>query len=241
MLLKSFLPSPALREYVRSFGIVHFIFSKNESIPVKAYSPKPGESIEFFLREPEYVVYPGENNKTKRPSAVIMGQHTLVTNRYVGNDFLFLNISFQPGVLYRLTGIPSYKLANTYIDAASVFSKGIRSITEQLKNAESYAEMISLAESYVSTLISQSKKDVHVIDTAAQILLQKSERVSMDWLAKEACLCAKQFERKFKERMGVSASLFSRIARFDKAFLMKNAQPEKDWFTIAIQCGYYDY
>lgn len=241
MLLKSFLPSPALHKYVKNFGIVHFVFSEKESIPAKAYSPKPGDSIEFFLREPEYVLYPGENEKTKKPSAVINGQHTLVTNRYVGNEFLYLNVSFQPGVLYRLTGIPSYELADTYIDAETVFSKETRLITEQLKNAGSYAEMISLAESFVLTLTRRSKKEIHGIDTTAKILLQNPERVSMDWLAKETCLCARQFERKFKERMGVSASLFARIARFDKAFQMKNAHPEKDLYSIAIQCGYYDY
>src|SRR4051812_38629007 len=116
MLLNDFLPSPILYEYVKNFGIVHLSFSGKETIPVKAYTPKPGESIEFFLRDPEYVSYPEDNKKHKRSSAIIVGQHSLVTNRHVGNEFLFLNINFQPGAFFRLTGIPSYKLTNTYID-----------------------------------------------------------------------------------------------------------------------------
>ncbi|MEO6812920.1 MAG: helix-turn-helix domain-containing protein, partial [Ginsengibacter sp.] len=67
------------------------------------------------------------------------------------------------------------------------------------------------------------------------------EHISIDWLAKETCLCSRQFERKFRERMGITASLLARIARFDKAFLMKNAQPGKDWLSIAVQCNYHDY
>jgi AraC-like DNA-binding protein len=241
MLLKEFLPSPPLRDYIRKFCIVHFLFPEKESIPVKQYIPRSGDSIEFFLRDPEYILYPEESEKTKRPTAVIIGQHTLVINRYVGNDFLYLNITLQPGVLYRLTGIASYELTNTYIDAEAVFSKEILSINERLKNARSYAELISVAENYILKLISQTKKEAHGIDKVAKILLQDTKPVSMDWLAKETCLCARQFERKFKERMGVSASVFARIARFNKAVKLKNSQPDKDWMSIAFECSYYDY
>ncbi|MBO9611818.1 MAG: hypothetical protein J7619_03940 [Dyadobacter sp.] len=84
MLLKGFPPSPALREYIENIGIVHLIFSTNESIPVKAYTPKTGDSIEFFLRDPEYVQYPGDITKAKRPEAFLHCQHTFAINRYVG-------------------------------------------------------------------------------------------------------------------------------------------------------------
>lgn len=241
MLLESFLPSPVLRDYVRNIGIVHFQFSANAIIPVKAYLPRPGDSIEFFLRDTEDVAYPGENIKTKRPFAVIIGQHTFVTNRYVGHEFLYINISFQPGVLFRLTGIPSFELANTYIDAEAVFSKEIKLIKEQLKNAGSYPEILALAESFIVMLINRSIRDAHGIDAAAKILLQDTENISIAWLAKETCLCSRQFERKFRERMGVSPSLFARIDRFDRTFKMRNAHPEWSWLNLALQCGYYDY
>ncbi|MBD2703309.1 helix-turn-helix transcriptional regulator [Spirosoma sp. BT702] len=241
MLLKGFLPSPALRGYIENIGIVHLEFSVEEPIPVKAYTPKTGDSIEFFLRDPEYVQYPRETNKTKRPVAFLHGQHTMVYNRCVGREFLYLNIKFQPGALFRLTGIPSYELTNTYIEAEAVFSSDIKTVTEQLRNADSYAEMLEWAELFVARLIRRAKKNAHGIDKIAQLLLHNTEPVSMDWLASQACLCPRQFERKFKERMGVPAPQLVRIARFDKAFRMKNAQPQTDWLSIALQCGYYDY
>ena len=60
-------------------------------------------------------------------------------------------------------------------------------------------------------------------------------------MANEVGLGFKQFERKFKERMGIMPKLFSRIHRFDQAFCLKNLNPAMDWLTIAIRCGYYDY
>jgi transcriptional regulator GlxA family with amidase domain len=79
------------------------------------------------------------------------------------------------------------------------------------------------------------------VDAAAKLLLQNTNPMSIDWLARETCLCTKQFERKFKERTGVNASLLARITRFDKTVKLKNAQPGKDWLSIALECGYHDY
>jgi AraC-like DNA-binding protein len=241
MLLKDFLPSPALADFVRFIGIVHFVFSKDQKIPPKAFSPRPGESLYFFPKDPEYVTYPGEIEKAKRPPAFIMGQHTLLTQRYVGHEFMAVVVQFQPGALYHLTAIPTYEFANTYLDAETVFPKDIRFVNEQLNNANCYEELLAIVESYLLKLISQSKKKMHGIEMAAKILLNKEEQYSISRLAKETCFCLKQFERKFEERMGVSPSLFSRISRFDRTFKMKNAHPEKDWLSIAVHCGYHDY
>ncbi len=51
----------------------------------------------------------------------------------------------------------------------------------------------------------------------------------------------RQFERKFNEHMGVSPKLYARIIRFDYVFRLKNRHPEKDWLSIALECGYHDY
>ncbi len=236
-----FFPSPGLREFVQCFGVIHFVFPQNIPIPVKAYTPKPAESIEFFLRDPEYVVYPDADQKVRHPSAILTGQQTGIIHRYLGQEFLFFNILFQPGALFRLIGMPRYELTNSFIDAESVLPIQIKELTEQLKNADSYAQIIQLAESFIGKLIRRSKIQAHGIDRAAQFLLQATDPISMDWLASQSCLSARQFERKFQERMGVTASQLARIARFDKAFMMKNAQPHLDWLSVAIQCGYYDY
>ena len=72
-------------------------------------------------------------------------------------------------------------------------------------------------------------------------MLENVNQYSLDWLAKEACLSAKQFERNFNDRIGINPKYFARIIRFDKVFRMKNAFPNKDWLSIALDCGYYDY
>jgi AraC-like DNA-binding protein len=241
MLLKNFLPSPFLQEYVRFFGIVQFSFPPNIQIPPKPYSPRPENSLCFVPKDPEYITNSGGDTKTRRPSITVYGQHTLLNTRNPGQDFLALIVHFQPGVLYRLTGVPLHELTNTYVDAEYIFPKEITFVNEQLYHCHSPREMIAVVESFLEKLILRIKKPAHKIDAAAKLLLQHSERTSIDWLAKETCLCTKQFERKFKEHTGVTASTLARIVRFDKTVKLKNAQPLTDWLTVAVHCGYHDY
>ena len=84
-------------------------------------------------------------------------------------------------------------------------------------------------------------KENHPIDKVSKHLLNIENGASLNWLASQSCLSLRQFIRKFEERNGISAKTFQRIIRFDKAFRMKNSQPQLDWLSIALRCDYYDF
>lgn len=43
-------------------------------------------------------------------------------------------------------------------------------------------------------------------------------------------------------REGISPKMYARIPRFEKVMkFKKNAQPTKDWMSIALELGYHDY
>ena len=242
MISQDYFPTPALREYVKYYHIRHFVFSNNMPVPFKPYAPRPEQTLAFYPRDPEFVEYVSGKEIIKRPSSMIMGQYTVRTNRHLGGrDFLVFFVEFQPGVLYRITGIPYHELTNTFIDAESVFSKEIRLVNERLSSTDCYNEMIKIVETFLLGLMQKSKKDFHPIDTVSNLIIDNPEYASIDWFAKEACLSPRQFERKFKERMGINPRLFARIVRFKNSFRMKNNCPGEDWLSIALACGYYDY
>ena len=101
--------------------------------------------------------------------------------------------------------------------------------------------MIPVVEEFLLGLVRKTAYEIRPIDKVGIAMLQNVNQYSLDWLAKESCLSAKQFERNFNERIGINPKYFARIIRFDKVFRMKNAFPNKDWLSIALDCGYYDY
>lgn len=241
------LPHPALREHVRLFQIIGCTFPSNMTVlPVKAYWPRAENCLSFFPKDPEKIEYGFDGKVIKSPVARLYGQHSLATSRYAAKDFFVFQVQFQPGALVRLTGLSLNELSNTFIDAEAVFSKEISAVNERMSYTKHYTEMIPIVEDFMFYLInrrsaSRYKNNFLPIDRANQFILENNGNISFDWLANQTCLSTKQFYRQFTERHGVSPKLYARIARFENAINHKHQNTQKDWLTIALELGYYDY
>lgn len=241
MLLQDFLPSPPLREYVRLIQVIHFVFDKGVPLPFKAYPPRPEQCLSFYPRDAEAVAYPTGPARATRPRSALIGQHAVVSNRYVGREFLALQVVLQPGALYRLTGIPQPELINTYIDAEAVWPTELRQLNERLSSAAAWPEMLPMIEDFLLGRIRRVRAALHPADAVGQLLLHPPPHLTLDALARHACLSPRQLDRQFSQRLGVGPALYARIVRFDRAFRLKNSQPGLDWLSIALACGYYDH
>jgi AraC-like DNA-binding protein len=235
------LPGRHLREFIRLYRVIDFFFPDVDQIPFKAYTPRPEHCLQFYPRDPETVRYTGSETSTSTRVSLV-GQHTIVNQRYVGKNFLTFQVVFQPGALFRLTNITSDELTNVYMDAETVFGKQINLINEQLFHAKSYDDMVQIVEQFLYNQVTRIRKEKGYdrVTDICRLMLHNTDH-SLDWYIKEACLCHRQFDRRFKQLTGVAPKQFLRITRFDKAYRMKNQFPQKDWATIAIHSGYYDY
>lgn len=239
-------PSPALGEYVRQHQIVGVTFSDTITPPIKPYWPRPQNCLAFYPRDRHSVTYPDAEGPGKTFRSDLIGQPTILANRHTDHDFVVFQVIFQPGALFRLTRIPAHNLANQFVDAETVFSTEINLVNERLSSTDDHLEMIEIVEAFLRYLLRrQPTKPSGIsrlpIDKVAQFMLQKPLPVDLDWLANQSCLSTKQFYNSFVQRMGISPKLFSRIARFDKTMKLKSTQPHKDWLSIALEMGYYDY
>ncbi len=240
-MLKDFLPHPALTEFVQCYRIVHFEFDLNFTPPVKAYSPAPEECLNFYLTGKEQIQLGGASKTDDRFLTALVGQQTAVFNRYVERCFFNFQIVFQPSALFRLTGIPSCEFTNKYVDGQLIFSKKIRLVHDQLQHATNYEGMLLIADKFVAALAADARKSAHRLDSITGLMLKQGGNVPIDWLAKESCLCNKQFKRKFSERVGVNPKTYARIIQFTKAVDIKNSCPQMDWLAVAVHGNYYDY
>lgn len=242
MICQEFIPQPQLRPFVQSYQLRHFISSDGSPIPFKPYAPRPEQTLAFFPRGSESEENLVTSTTKERPRSAIIGQYSQRTNRHLsGPEFCVLLVNFKPGVLHRLIGMPFTELTNTFIDAEDLLPKEIRRVNERLSGAESPQEMIGIIEKLLLTLISDIARDAHPIDAVTNLLIRRPENPSVLALAEASCFSPRQFERLFKQRMGISPKLFARIARMTKAFSMKYNHPSLDWFSIALYCDYHDY
>ncbi len=241
MIYQYIAPSPVLQEFVRDYLIAHFIFDKDQDIPFKPYSPKPEQTITFLPKGNLTLRNLATGETQVAPVISICGQQVSRYNFYLTSEYLMLRVHFHPGALFRLLRIPLFEFTDYWFDAESVIGREILEVNDRLANCLNYAQMIAVVEDYLLNKIKKVKADTHPLDQVASCLFTNPSRFSLDWLAKQSCLCQRQFNRKFTERMGVGPKLYSRVVRFYKAYHYKETYPREDWLTIALLFGYADY
>jgi len=178
--------------------------------------------------------------KEKQDSSIVVGPQTERLTITMGYHHLVIKVGFQPGGLYRLLGIPMQELLRPEaFEATDLLGNEINEVNEQLKAAASFVEMKGIVENYLLKKSRKIKQQLP-IDSVLPLLIREGGLINIDVLASTACLSNRQFERVFKDRIGLSPKFFSRLVRFANAWVLKEASPTLTWIKIAHQCGYYN-
>lgn len=242
MIFKSIYPCSALQDYVSLYRIRHFILPPTFGTIPKPYPPHPEQCFIFYPRGAEMTNFPGEDLKSIRPRSVLAGQFTKrIDRRSVYNEILIILVVFKPGALHRLTGIPFRQLINSVIDLEAVFPKKAREVNYRLSSSDNYEEMIGIIETFLLDLTANPKLTFRRSDRIFELMAGNNKNYSLDWLASEACLSVRQFERKSQDYIGVSPRFFGRIARFNQSYYMSMQGGNPDWLDVSLCCGYHDY
>ncbi len=99
--------------------------------------------------------------------------------------------------------------------------------------------MKNIADEFMFCQLSKMKKP-NPIDYIIPEIIKYGGTIKIDDLVKKAYMSNRQFERAFKERMGVSPKFYSRLVRFGKAWLLKENNPDMTWTQVAYECNYFD-
>lgn len=241
MLYKYIQPGPVLREYIRDYLVAHFVFDKSEPIPIKPYAPKPEQGLTFFPKGYVSIATSDDTVLIQAPKVSLFGQQVSRYNFHLTQEYLMFRVHFHPGALYHLLGIPLSAFTNQYSDAAAIINREVESVNDNLANCTDYGEMIQVVEGYLMEKISKTRKGHYLIDDVAACMLADPGKFSLDYLASQACLSPRQFNRKFTERMGIGPKLYSRILRFYRAYQYKEKFPNTDWLSVAVLFDYADY
>lgn len=241
MFIDNIIPSLNVSEFIRVYKIIDFYFPQEQLLFPKLYTPRPEICLQFYPKDREKIEYADNKEASRGNTSSISGQHTIIQSRFVPKNFLSVQVVFQPGAFYRITGIPAELITNQIIQAEDVFGKEVDFITEQLFEAVKYSQMVDVVETFLTKLIKKVTIPYHTISKVANLMICDSEEHTLDNFIKNTFTCHRQFDRKFYELLGINPKRFLRIIRFDKAFRMKNRFPERDWLTIAVHCGYHDY
>jgi AraC-like DNA-binding protein len=237
MIYQTYRPCVQLQEFVRMYHLLHFDLKGFTAAPTKAYFPHAEQCLTFDPRGRVTGINRHTGALQHRSFSYLSQQQTSTYDLSFEQEYMMLKVVFKPGGLFRLLGIPLYEFGDSYVDAESVIPVEVRAVNEQLACAQTYPQMITVVESYLTQKVKKHSIARQPIDRAFELMANHSI-FPLAWIADQACLSIRQLERKYRERIGVSPVVYNRILRFNKAFRIKEASPELSWLAVAITCGY---
>ncbi len=229
---------PALRSLIRHIVIIDVDFGKTPVNRVGNFMPSPDQAIFINLFTKFKAKKSDETNFDTRTSCTVIGPQITPFKLLVQESHKAVSIIFQPGGLNRLLGIPMTEIFDNGFCGTEVIGKEINELIDQCHHTHSLDELESLVQYYFLSKLSSVKEQLP-IDFALQYLLL-NYNADIGQAASMACMSIRSFERKCKERLGMPAKMFARIARFHKAYTMLEDQQRTSWANLAYGAGYYD-
>lgn len=215
-------------------------FDPAAALPRLPMPPFPEQKLFFYPHDPVKAAYPDSGFELTLPAATLVGpqpERVVVTP---GADHVVIKVGFRTGGLHRLTGIPMtecYRVAA--FDASDLFGNEMKQLNETLRNCTDPEMMVRSIERFLLQQVPKIPQDSRM--QAAFEQLESSKGLArMEALAAAACLSLRQFERRFKEQIGLSPKYYARQLRFAHAWNLHQQKPDLSWTAITYHCGYAD-
>ena len=231
-------PHFALQSWIDYYFMMHIDHDRHAAPILSPFPPTPLQFIVFYLDDEALTQKEGEAATKKRARCIVVGPQATRMNLLIRGSHRCFVIAFRPGGLYRMLHIPMKELYDDGFEGRDVIGGAMSSLTEALQEAGSFDQMVVTAEKFL--LQKNNIIESTPFDSAMQVLLQYNGLISIDRIASLSCLSVRQFERKCIERIGLSPKFYARLARFSKAYRLRESRPGMSWTAVAHESGYYD-
>ena len=242
MLLRFQSPAQPLRPFVQHYMVSHVRY---DAVPaaaaVKPMPPAPQHCLFFYPRDEMRTFHYGQGREIRSARSIVVGPQVSRVDLRFSPNHLVVCVAFWPGGLHRLLDVPVRELFDFSADSRALLGPEIDEIDARLTETADYDSMLATVENYLLRRLRALHRPSRPIDNMLAQLVLAPELPSVDRQAYDACLSPRQFERSFRERVGMSPKLYARIVRFDRAFRLKERQPGLDWLAVATRTGYFDY
>src|SRR5687767_2219468 len=239
MEVKVYVPRPELQELIASFITVNALLPEGIAEAITPYPPTPHQSIIFYGEHPIQMQKVGHDQFNVQPAIVIIGPQYSRVNIKVTRIIKAVRVDFHPSGLHRLLGLPMKELFDDGFDALDILGNEMSQLNERLVNLQDLAARQVIVEEYFLRKIKRLK-ECSPFDHALRELVRSDGNLPIHQVASLACLSVRQLERKFSERIGMPPKVFARIARFSKAYRLRESRSDYTWSTIAHEAGYFD-
>jgi AraC-like DNA-binding protein len=174
----------------------------------------------------------------RQPQSFFAGQITRPLVLRCDGPASIVGIRFHPHGAADFLGLPVCELTNTIASLESVSLPLYRQLQGLLESGSPFAALGRL-DKLLGHPRGRRREELTPIAAAVHQLERTAGQQRIATLADAAGLSLRQFQRRFRDVVGISPKLFSRMQRFQRVFQASEA-PDADWVEAALKNGYFD-
>jgi len=228
---RQLLPGPALRNYVRYFGILESDDTVNANQLFKIIADGyPGlifqEKSDAFLN----------HRQEHLPTLFLHGVATMHSQKTTRDEFRNIGVYFYEEGLNSVFGIDAHELTDTHISLDLICKTAL---AERLLSAPSVEERIDIITFFLQAQIEKNANKRRSIGTLLREI-RCGQSQSLADLQTKFQLSERMLERLFLTQVGIQPKLFTRICRFQSALGMIRNKTFRRLTDVAAEGWYSD-
>ncbi len=221
-------PREELRKYVRYY----WVLESDEPFSILTF-PIGCPQIIFHRKTPLYIP---ELDKSQ-DHFTISGQVNFPAYIESDGNLEMIVAVFYPNTISPFIDTPPSAFYNLEISGYDLENPKLDEIASRVLECENSLEGVDILEKWLITQVKPSLNLKRTTDSIKNILLNPA--LSIEYLADAACLSPKQYQRIFREFVGMNPKEYARIAKFQKSLWMMQSG-ERNFAAISAESGYSD-
>ena len=186
----------------------------------------------------EIIIHLGDAMEAQ-PRHLLVGQMETPIMVTATGRVKMLGARFTPTGLHRVLPMSQDRLVGQIVPLDSVWDAWTRCTVDQVAGAGDAQRELRVFEHAIELLVpdlTEPSSD-RGVELAVRAMRTHGQPLPADRLAKAAGVSRRQFERRFREHVGLGPNLFGRIVRFQHAFAALGHEPGA---MLAARLGYVD-
>lgn len=232
-------PSKGLTDYVESYWHVSCEGVANSFSAPNYCIPKGTVELIITLKGAGSEVY--TNHEWKQiDDVLVVGIQTTATIWRMQTNSAKFGIRLKPETFIRLFDEPVADLYQKFTDLKTLVGNRYCWLIEMIRDAASNEDRIAIVESFLYKKLAIAKTGHNLLAEAIRKIWNEEGNISTASLSKSVFIGERQLQRLFKNTVGISPKLYSRIIRFRSAYEQAQSGKSSGWTDVAYSLGYSD-
>ncbi len=151
-----------------------------------------------------------------------------------------LGMVFKPGGVLPFLPHSAAEFTDLHVSLECVWGASAADLREQILESPEISRKFMLVERWLRAQIVRPLSRRPELDVALCQFRSSTSSLSIGDIARRANLSHRRFIQVFRDAVGLSPKVFSRLVRFQQAVDLSSRATDVDWTNLAARCGYFD-